>query len=118
MAKRSQATKTKPAPPVRSPSPEASSSPEPISPPQAPAQQQQVRRATPAFNSTAGRVVLFATLATTIVEVYQLAQLLRDNEYRLDNEFYSGAWEILKGYWQSKLLAATYIIKTLLAPPV
>lgn len=69
-----------------------------------------------ALNSTAGRVVVLASLATAVVEVYQVYMLWESQGFQFTDVFWTESWGIMKSYWQSKLLAGTYIIKTLYQP--
>lgn len=80
--------------------------------------EQALGRRNPTFSlsSPAGKVVLVCSLAMLAVEFYQLGDLFTRNGCKLDQVFLDESWEIIKSYWQTKLMALTFVLKTIYSP--
>lgn len=75
------------------------------------------RHSTFSLDSTPGRIVLLGVLGLVTVELFELGQLFAAHGYDVASEgLWPEVWEIAKGYWQTKLMVATYLVKSVLSP--
>lgn len=79
-------------------------------------QQEEISGDDKLISSWPGLIVVCATIIMFIIEVHQLFNVYEQNGRVLDETFWDEGWQVVTSYWQSKLLALLFLLKTVFLP--